>query len=394
MRSIDGEVPAIHPPNQAFRPRNVSGAIFCVRIIARQVKGDSKMGKNEKTKKPKPKYNVWQNTAYMLSVAWDTRRSVPLLVVLLANAVLIQTDTYSALPLAELKSRDDIDLAVVGSSIVGEHLNANLVSEQTGLTAFSASVPSLSLQGEIALTREIYRKNSPAYTVLSLEPYNLNSAKEYTSAYYRLTPYLSSWRDKITYYLDACREDGLYLDRLFMFREFGVESLSDILKTVGLRLNPLKTYEKLKPTLDDTVTYEGSGFLRYDREPDVADLVREKLQREQQREPTVEQIARELGIRAIKELPLALDLYFLPEKRMPAKGMLALANLFGKRMRSLPEKNGLRFALSDRYKKNITNFVTRVLMIATGDDEALEAKAREKASAIKKSQKGKERETE
>ena len=80
MRSIDGEVPAIHPPNQAFRPRNVSGAIFCVRIIARQVKGDSKMGKNEKTKKPKPKYNVWQNTAYMLSVAWDTRRSVPLLV--------------------------------------------------------------------------------------------------------------------------------------------------------------------------------------------------------------------------------------------------------------------------------------------------------------------------
>ena len=82
MRSIDGEVPAIHPPNQAFRPRNVSGAIFCVRIIARQVKGDSKMGKNEKTKKPKPKYNVWQNTAYMLSVAWDTRRSVPLLVVL------------------------------------------------------------------------------------------------------------------------------------------------------------------------------------------------------------------------------------------------------------------------------------------------------------------------
>ena len=100
------------------------------------------------------------------------------LVVLLANAVLIQTDTYSALPLAELKNRDDIDLAVVGSSIVGEHLNANLVSEQTGLTAFSASVPSLSLQGEIALTREIYRKNSPAYTVLSLEPYNLHSAKE------------------------------------------------------------------------------------------------------------------------------------------------------------------------------------------------------------------------
>ena len=79
---------------------------------------------------------------------------------------------------------------------------------------------------------------------------------------------------------------------------------------------------------------------------------------------------------------------------MPAKGMLALANLFGKRMRSLPEKNGLRFALSDRYKKNITNFVTRVLMIATCEDEALEAKASDKARGMMKSQKGKERETE
>ena len=71
------------------------------------------------------------------------------LVVLLANALLIQTDTYSALPLTELKSRDDIDLAVVGSSIVGEHLNANLVSEQTGwstrLSWLAASAPCLIL---------------------------------------------------------------------------------------------------------------------------------------------------------------------------------------------------------------------------------------------------------
>ena len=41
------------------------------------------MGKNERKK---PKYNVWQNTAYMLAAAWSTRRSVPVLVVLLALA--------------------------------------------------------------------------------------------------------------------------------------------------------------------------------------------------------------------------------------------------------------------------------------------------------------------
>ena len=48
-------------------------------------------------------------------------------------------------------------------------------------------------------------------------------------------------------------------------------------------------------------------------------------------------------------------------------------------MRSLPDKNGLRFALSDRYKKKITNFVTRLLMIASGDEEALTARAKEQA---------------
>ena len=42
------------------------------------------MGKNDNSKKPRPKYNVWQNTAYMLQVSWATRRIVPVLVVLLA----------------------------------------------------------------------------------------------------------------------------------------------------------------------------------------------------------------------------------------------------------------------------------------------------------------------
>ena len=98
----------------------------------------------------------------------------------------------------------------------------------------------------------------------------------------------------------------------------------------------------------------------------------------------IKNYARNLGIRAIKELPLALDIYFLPKKRMPAKGMLELANLFGKRMRSLPDKNGLRFALNDRYKKKITNFVTRLLMIASGDEEALTARAKAQAERLQK----------
>ncbi|MBD9281763.1 MAG: hypothetical protein EGQ67_01825, partial [Clostridiales bacterium] len=37
----------------------------------------------------------------------------------------------------------------------------------------------------------------------------------------------------------------------------------DIRKTVGLRLNAQKEYARLLPTLDGTVAYAGSGFLRH-----------------------------------------------------------------------------------------------------------------------------------
>ena len=63
---------------------------------------------------------------------------------------------------------------------------------------------------------------------------------------------------------------------------------------------------------------------------------------------------------------------------------LEVLNLSGNRLRSLPDKNGLRFVLSERYKKNITNFVTRVLMVAAGDEEALTARASEQADKLKK----------
>lgn len=63
------------------------------------------------------------------------------LLVILADCTLIQTDTFVALTLSEMKSRSDIELAVIGSSIVRDHFNAELISEKTGKQAFSARSP-------------------------------------------------------------------------------------------------------------------------------------------------------------------------------------------------------------------------------------------------------------
>ena len=202
------------------------------------------------------------------------------LAVALANTCLIQTDTFVALMMDELKNSRDIELAVVGSSIVRDHFNAALISEQTGRKAFSAAVPGLSLQGELALTRELYRQNSPEYTVLVVEPYNFNTAKEDPNAFFKLSPFLSGIQNRLTYFMDACREDGDYLNRLFLFREFGAQSPADVAKTVALRLNAQSEYARLRPTMDSTVAYAGGGFLRHTSGESAETLIRETVLRE------------------------------------------------------------------------------------------------------------------
>ena len=88
-----------------------------------------------------------------------------------------------------------------------------------------------------------------------------------------------------------------------------------------------------------------------------------------------------VGYEVISELPKALDIYILPGHRLPAKGLIAVDKVLGRSMRSLPGKNGFRFALQDSQKKKITNFVLRLLLLASGEeDKALGSKdAKEKA---------------
>ncbi|MCR5756888.1 MAG: transcription-repair coupling factor [Selenomonas sp.] len=85
----------------------------------------------------------------------------------------------------------------------------------------------------------------------------------------------------------------------------------------------------------------------------------------------IKNYARELKIRIISEMPKALDLYILPGYRLPAKGLLAVDKVLGRSMRSLPGKNGYRFALQESQKKNIINFVLRLLLLAKGEEDAV-----------------------
>ncbi len=121
------------------------------------------------------------------------------------------------------------------------------------------------------------------------------------------------------------------------------------------RIAGIRTNEEIRNLLDELIDRFG--------EPTPAVMKLLEVAR-------IKNYARNLKLRTISELPKALDIYLLPGHRLPAKGMLAISKVLGRSMRSLPGKNGYRFTLHDSQKKNITNFVLRLLLLATGEEEA------------------------
>ena len=96
--------------------------------------------------------------------------------------------------------------------------------------------------------------------------------------------------------------------------------------------------------------------------------------------------ARELGIRSVVEKPMFLEISFVEKPRFDPDGLLKLLNLFGRNAKMLPApQQMLRIRLAAQYKKNITNFITRILMMLQGEQDAFSAKgAAKKGSAREK----------
>ena len=85
--------------------------------------------------------------------------------------------------------------------------------------------------------------------------------------------------------------------------------------------------------------------------------------------------ARALGIRSIVEKPLFIEISFAEKPAVDPDGLLKLLGLFGRNAKMLPPpQQMLRIRLAAQYKKNITNFITRILMLLRGEKDALTPK--------------------
>lgn len=194
--------------------------------------------------------------------------------VLFGNTFLVQTDAVAYKTMKDMKSREDIELALVGSSIVQRHLNPAILTGETGLTAFDVTITNLSPAGAIPLTRELYRTNSPKYTILAVESYTFDTVKEDIQTQMKLMPLLSSPIDRIRYWLDTADQDGQYMERALLFNTFGFERFEEFSRAMRLRMNTDKTFAEIEDGWQGEMTYS-DGFLRHETMGDISRDLRE-----------------------------------------------------------------------------------------------------------------------
>ncbi|MBR1408368.1 MAG: hypothetical protein IJ573_05680 [Clostridia bacterium] len=202
--------------------------------------------------------------------------AVFLLVLIAADFFLVDTDSVAALTIREMQQADDIQLAIVGSSVVRDHFNEDMITRETGLSSFSVTAPGAGFQTFAAITEELYKKNTPELLCLVLEPYNFNTAREDPEPSYKLMPWLTGLGTRVRYYAANAKIDGYWVDRALIFRDFPARSLSAFLKTVRMHIDPAGTFAEIQKGLED-VRYMGRGFLRHEKTSDLSDVIRQQM---------------------------------------------------------------------------------------------------------------------
>ena len=202
------------------------------------------------------------------------------LLIPLGNTTLVQLDTFATLTMRDMRERDDIELAIVGSSIVQHHFNPALISEATGLTAFDATITNMVMPDVLALTRELYRTNSPEWVVLVLEAYSFDSVRTDPQTQMKLMPHLSSPANRLRYLQDVLEKDGETLSRVLLFNTFGFQSFDDVRKAVRLRVEPEAVLAELQSEHPGDYLY-ADGFVRRETDERATDSLVKTIIREE-----------------------------------------------------------------------------------------------------------------
>jgi len=197
---------------------------------------------------------------------------LPIASIFLFNQILIPNNEGIFYLYHELSHRDDVELALVGSSVVQSHFNPHIISDITGLETFCVSAGHMAMPGSVAATKFMYQSNKPQYVCLVVEPDTFNLTAEHRQTQQLLLPCTTNPFIAIPYYLDLCSQDGMYFDRLFVFRSFMAQSWKDVRDAIHIRLDPEGYFHQAE--IGKSGLYNGRGYYRNLREGNGADALR------------------------------------------------------------------------------------------------------------------------
>lgn len=184
---------------------------------------------------------------------------IPIAMITVCNQILIAPNEGAYYTFYELSKRNDVDLAIVGSSVVQSSFNTNLITEITGLESHNVSVGHMAMPGSLAAAKVMYKTNKPKYVCLVLEPDSFGNLSENRQTQQLLLPYTLDPAIGIPYYLELCSRDGMYFERLFVFRSFMAKSLDDVKRAIQMRMDPKRYYRESE--FGQSGYYKGRGYI-------------------------------------------------------------------------------------------------------------------------------------
>ncbi|MBQ8095211.1 MAG: hypothetical protein IJ242_16790 [Clostridia bacterium] len=188
--------------------------------------------------------------------------AVVYLTVFLCNSFLLKRDSASFLPIHEIQERSDVEVVFIGSSLVRNGINPDIVNRETGLVCFDLGIPGMKLPGVETCIHFIAKKNKPRYIIVATEPdvFTVGISAE-TNMIERIWPNLETPMERLMFYLDLCKRNGTWIENALIFQQDMVKTLEDLKKVLQISVMPDYYAEEIH-VKNPSVRYDGKGFLR------------------------------------------------------------------------------------------------------------------------------------
>jgi len=182
--------------------------------------------------------------------------------------VFVPKGDLSRMAMREMYSQtQNIDVVFAGASFSQRDIDPYIMDKELGCNTFDYAFAQQLYTGTYYSLKELFNYHKPKLIVLTTDPTNYTTKEEKSLVYISVAPYMKSFFNKIQYYFGSA-QDGSYLDRLFAWRGYHVNSIQDAVNNIYGKLDPSYTTYPEPGQVVSLATkrsgYIGKGALKVD----------------------------------------------------------------------------------------------------------------------------------